>query len=76
MSHSPPETPGPADAPPPGRRPLVERLGLAVVALVIAALFAMMAVAFWVGGEGFLTVMAGLGVLMTLWAGVITVLRG
>jgi len=60
------------------RRPLVERLGMAAVALVLAIMFGGMAVASWIGGEGFLAIMAGVGVgaLMTAWAGVRTVLRG
>ena len=58
------------------RRPLVERLGMAAVALVLAIMFGGMAVASWIGGEGFLAIMAGIGALMTAWAGVRTVLRG
>jgi len=58
------------------RRPLLERLGMAAVALVLAIMFGGMAVASWIGGEGFLAIMAGTGALMTAWAGVRTVLRG
>lgn len=58
------------------RRPLLERLGMAAVAVVLAALFGGMAVASWVGGEAFLAVMAGAGALMTAWAGVNTLIRG
>lgn len=61
---------------PAARRPLIERLGLTLVALVIAVLFGGMAVAAWIGGEGFLAVMAGIGALMTAWAGALTLLRG
>ena len=49
----------PVDEPP--RRPLVERLGLAAIAFVIGALFA---------------VMGGIGCLMTIWVGGLTLFRG
>lgn len=52
----------------PERRPMIERIGLAFIALVLAALFAGMGVTAWVGNEGFLALMAGTGALMTLWA--------
>jgi len=58
-----------------GRRPLVERLGLAFIAVVLAVMFGGVAVAAWVGGELFLAVMAGIGALMTAWAGTITLFR-
>jgi len=64
------------DGRPSGRRPILERLGMALVALVIGLLFGTMALAAWSGGELFLAAMAGLGALMTLWAGVITITRG
>lgn len=57
-------------------RPFVERLGMALIALVIAAMFGGMAVASWAGGEGFLAVMAATGALMTAWAGAMTLRRG
>ena len=60
----------------PPARPLVERLGLGFIALVAAALFGAMGAAAWAGGELFLAVMAGIGLLMTLWAAAATVLRG
>jgi hypothetical protein len=59
-----------------GRRPFIERLGMALIALVLAVLFGAVAVAAWAGGELFLAVMAGIGCLMTLWVGGITLLRG
>lgn len=58
------------------RRPLVERLGMGGIAVVLALLFAAMAVASWANGEGFLAVMAGIGALMTAWAGANTLFRG
>ena len=69
-------SPTQAAAPETARRPLLERLGMAAVALVLAIMFGGMAVASWIGGEGFLAIMAGTGALMTAWAGVRTVLRG
>jgi hypothetical protein len=59
-----------------GRRPLIERLGLAAVALVLAALFGGVAAASWAGGELFLAVMAAIGCLMTVWVGALTLIRG
>ena len=50
------------------RRPLIERVGLALVALVMAVVFGGLAIAAWIGGELFLAVMAGIGALMTIWA--------
>lgn len=57
-------------------RPLLERLGLAAIALVMAGMFALIAVAGWSGGELFLAVMGGVGALMTGWAGALTLFRG
>ncbi len=74
--------PTPADArrPSPPRaaepRPILERLGMAAVALVLGLLFAAVAAAAYVGGELFLAVMAGIGSLMTLWVGALTLVRG
>lgn len=59
-----------------GRRPLIERLGLAGIAIVLAALFGGVAIAAYLGGEPFLAVMGAVGCLMTLWVGGITLLRG
>jgi hypothetical protein len=68
----------PADAPRPDRtpRPIIERIGLAAVALVLATLFGGVAAASWVGGEPFLAVMGGVGCLMTVWVGLLTLVRG
>jgi hypothetical protein len=69
----------PEPAPPPPasrRRPLIERLGMAVIALVLAALFAVVAVAAFAGGEPFLGVMGAIGCLMVLWVGGLTLFRG
>lgn len=56
-------------------RPVIERIGLAVVAAGLAVLFGAVSVASWVNGEGFLATMAGIGALMTAWAGASTALR-
>jgi hypothetical protein len=69
----------PAPGPAPdalGRRPLIERLGLAVIALGLGALFAVVAVASFIGGEPFLGVMGLIGCLMVLWVGGLTLFRG
>jgi hypothetical protein len=57
-------------------RSLIERLGLAFVAAVMAIVFGTLAVAAWVGGELFLAVMAGIGALMTIWAAGANLRRG
>ena len=57
-------------------RPLIERLGLVVIALVVTAMFAALAVAALGGGELFLGVMAGIGAAMTVWAAASTLRRG
>ena len=62
--------------PPRERRPLVERIGLAAVAAVLATLFGGVAVASWAGGEPFLAVMGAIGCLMTAWVGGLTLFRG
>ena len=74
----PPRTGEPArDAEPPRQpRPMIERIGLAAVALVLAILFGGVAAASWIGGELFLAVMGGVGCLMTLWVGALTLFRG
>jgi len=68
---------GSADqAPPREPRPLIERIGLAAVAVVLATLFGAVAVASWFGGEVFLAAMGAIGCLMTLWVGALTLIRG
>ncbi|MGH3481155.1 MAG: hypothetical protein ACRDQD_30565 [Nocardioidaceae bacterium] len=57
-------------------RPLIERLGLAAIAVVLAALFGGVALAAWIGGEVFLAAMAAIGCLMTAWVGGLTLFRG
>jgi hypothetical protein len=60
----------------PAPRPLIERIGLALVALLFGALFGGVAIAAWSGGEVFLAAMGAIGCLMTLWVGVLTMVRG
>ena len=69
-----PETQDPATPSEP--RPMIERLGLGLIAALLAVLFGGVSVASWSGGEPFLAVMAGVGCLMTLWVGALTLLRG
>jgi hypothetical protein len=57
-------------------RPWIERIGLAGIALVLAALFGAVAAAAWSGGEVFLAAMGAVGCVMTVWVGILTVVRG
>jgi hypothetical protein len=57
-------------------RPIIERIGLAAIAVVIGGLFAVVAVASFVSGELFLAAMGALGAGMTLWVGLRTLVRG
>lgn len=67
---------GPVESAGRERRPLIERIGMAAIALVLAALFGGVAAAAWLGGEPFLAVMGGIGCLMTVWVGGLTLFRG
>jgi hypothetical protein len=69
----------PAGAPDPAPReprPIIERIGMAAIAAVLAILFGGVGVAAWVGGEPFLAVMGAIGCLMTAWVGALTLFRG
>ncbi len=74
--------PPPAAEPPPEEeparvpRPLVERVGMALIAAVLAILFAGVGAAAFASGEPFLGVMAGIGAAMTAWVGALTLIRG
>jgi len=57
-------------------RPILERVGLAAVALLLAAMFAVVALASFAGGEPFLGVIGVIGCLMVLWVGGLTLVRG
>jgi hypothetical protein len=56
-------------------RPWIERLGLGAIALAMAIMFGGVAIASWVGGEMFLAVMGGVGCVMTVWVGALTLVR-
>ena len=71
-----PAPPDPAGDVPRARRPLIERLGMAAIALVLGALFGFVGVAAFSAGEPFLGVMGAIGCLMTLWVGGLTLFRG
>ena len=58
------------------RRPMLERLGLAGIAVVMAILFGIVGVAAVAGGEYILAAMGFVGCMMTLVVGGITLLRG
>ena len=58
------------------RRPVIERLGLAAIAVVMAVLFAFLGVAAIIGGEYILGAMGLVGCMMTLIVGGSTLLRG
>lgn len=73
---NPTEPTDPRDPTEPERRPLIERIGLASIAAVLAVLFGGVALASWVGGEPFLAVMGAIGCLMTAWVGGLTLFRG
>ena len=57
-------------------RPWIERVGLAAIASVLAVMFGGVAASAWIGGEPFLAIMGGIGCLMTLWVGGLTLFRG
>lgn len=58
------------------RRPLIERIGMAGIAVVLASVFGAVGLAAWSSGEPFLAVMGGVGCLMTVWVGGLTLFRG
>jgi hypothetical protein len=73
-----PERRADGDATPGGRepRPWLERLGLAVVALVMTSMFGLVAIAAGAGGEWILAAMSAVGALMTVAVAAITVIWG
>lgn len=56
-------------------RPLLQRLGMAAVALVMTAFFAAVGVVSLAGGELLQGTMAALGALLTAWVGLLTLRR-
>jgi uncharacterized membrane-anchored protein len=67
---------GGPEAPESTQRPLIERLGLAAIAIVVVGLFGAIALAALAGNELFLGVMAATGAVMTVWAAASTLRRG
>jgi hypothetical protein len=58
------------------RRPVIERIGLAAIAVVMAILFGVVGVAAVLGGEYILGAIGFVGCMMTLVVGGTTLLRG
>jgi hypothetical protein len=73
-----PDAPGgpPGPVVPVERRPWLERIGLAAIALVMFALLSVMAVASWAGGEWILAAMSASGAVLTIGVGLVTLVRG
>ena len=66
--------PTPADAP--EKRPWLERIGLAAIAVVMGGLFTLVALAAGAGGEWILAAMSAVGAFMTIAVGLATLVRG
>jgi hypothetical protein len=64
------------DAEPAGPRPWLERIGLAAIAVVMSALFAVVALAAGTGGEWILAAMSAVGAFVTIAVGLSTLVRG
>jgi hypothetical protein len=72
----PAEPPEPAEAAEPAEpRPLLERIGLAAVAFGLAVMFGGVGYGAWLGGELFLAVIGAISCVMTIWVGVLTLIR-
>jgi hypothetical protein len=56
-------------------RSLIERIGLAAVAFGLAVMFGGVGYAAWLGGELFLAVIGAISCAMTVWVGMLTLLR-
>ena len=69
---------GARETPPeaPERRPWLERIGLAAIAMVMGALLTVMAVVAWAGGEWILAAMSASGAVLTVGVGLVTLVRG
>jgi hypothetical protein len=70
-----PDAAGADDEPRDEPRPLIERVGLGLIALVFAVVFGGLSLGAFASGEVFLGTMAGIGGLMTIWAAVATIRR-
>lgn len=57
-------------------RPFIERIGLAAIALGAAVMFGGVGYAAWLGGEPFLAVIGAISSVMTVWVGLLTLVRG
>ena len=68
--------PDPSSREPRQARPWLERIGLGAIALVMSALFAVIAIAAAYGGEWIMAALSAVGALMTIAVGAITVVRG
>ena len=65
-----------ADDDPTAPRPWLERIGLAAIAVVMGALFAVVALAASTGGEWILAAMSAVGAIVTIAVGLQTLIRG
>jgi len=68
-------TAGTGPAEPREPRPLIERIGLAALAFGLALMFGGVGYAAWLGGEVFLAVIGAISCVMTVWVGLLTLLR-
>ena len=71
-----PGTTGGPPPPAPERRPWLERIGLAAIAMVMGALLTVMGIVAWAGGEWILAAMSASGAVLTLGVGLVTLIRG
>jgi len=72
----PAERPTGVDEDPTAPRPWLERIGLAAIAVVMGALFAVVALAASTGGEWILAAMSAVGAFVTIAVGLQTLIRG
>ena len=72
----PAEGPTGAGDDPTAPRPWLERIGLAAIAAVMGALFAVVALAASTGGEWILAAMSAVGAFVTIAVGLQTLIRG
>jgi len=61
---------------PPERRPWLERIGLATIAIVMGAMLTIMGIVAWAGGEWILAAMSASGAVLTIGVGLVTLVRG
>jgi uncharacterized membrane protein YkgB len=58
------------------RRPWLERIGLAAIAVVMGALLTVMGIVAWAGGEWILAAMSMSGAVLTVGVALVTLVRG